>query len=221
VTNLLKKRSLVQEAAALRAGTDDPVDAVHRTCDRIDAVDPEVRAFVAETGRRTRLLKAARRAAAAVRDPVGRPVLHGVPVGIKDIVRVDGLPTRAGSALPPEVLGGRQAGVVDRLCAAGALIAGKTVTAEFAVTAPGPTRNPHNPAHTPGGSSSGSAAAVAGRTGGRGAGRAGWRGRCRGGRRPALPAGDRAGPGRPRPQSVRPRASTSIVRWISASSSVR
>lgn len=158
---MLKKRSLVQEAAALRAGTDDPVDAVHRTCDRIDAVDPEVRAFVAETGRRTRLLKAARRAAAAVRDPAGRPVLHGVPVGIKDIVRVDGLPTRAGSALPPEVLGGRQAGVVDRLYAAGALIAGKTVTAEFAVTAPGPTRNPHNPAHTPGGSSSGSAAAVA------------------------------------------------------------
>ncbi|WP_406479397.1 amidase [Streptomyces platensis] len=161
MTNLLGKRSLVQEAAALRAGTDDPVDAVHRTCDRIDAFDPEVRAFVPEEGRRTRLLEAARRAAAGVRDPAGRPVLHGVPVGIKDIVRVDGLPTRAGSALPPEVLGGPQATVVDRLCAAGALIAGKTVTAEFAVTAPGPTRNPHNLAHTPGGSSSGSAAAVA------------------------------------------------------------
>ncbi|MFE1174822.1 amidase [Streptomyces sp. NPDC058773] len=161
MTTLLGKRSLVQEAAALRDGTDDPVDAVTRTCDRIDAVDPEVRAFVPEEGRRARLLEAARRAAASARDAVGRPALHGVPVGIKDIVRVDGLPTRAGSALPPEVLGGRQATVVDRLCAAGALIAGKTVTAEFAVTAPGPTRNPHNPAHTPGGSSSGSAAAVA------------------------------------------------------------
>ncbi|MGW1790787.1 amidase [Streptomyces tubercidicus] len=158
---LLGKRSLVREAAALRDGTDDPVDAVNRSCDRIDAVDPQVGAFVPEEGRRARLLEAARRAAAGARDPAGRAALHGIPVGIKDIVRVDGLPTRAGSALPPEVLGGPQATVVDRLCAAGALIAGKTVTAEFAVTAPGPTRNPHNPAHTPGGSSSGSAAAVA------------------------------------------------------------
>ncbi|MFD3420619.1 amidase [Streptomyces decoyicus] len=162
MTTLLGQRSLVQEAAALRAGTDDPVDAAHRTCDRIDAVDPQVRAFVPEAGRRTRLLDAARRSAAdGPPDPADRPTLHGIPVGIKDIVHADGLPTRAGSALPPEVLGGPQAGVVGRLRAAGALIAGKTVTAEFAVTAPGPTRNPHNPAHTPGGSSSGSAAAVA------------------------------------------------------------
>ncbi|MGW7488605.1 amidase [Streptomyces sp. NPDC054786] len=162
MTTLLRQRSLVQEAAALRAGADDPVDAVHRSCDRIDAIDPQVRAFVPEPGRRTRLLEAARqRTAAGPPEPAGRPALYGVPVGIKDIVHVDGLPTRAGSALPPEVLGGPQATVIDRLCAAGALIAGKTVTAEFAVTAPGPTRNPHNPAHTPGGSSSGSAAAVA------------------------------------------------------------
>ncbi len=159
---LLGRRPLAQEAAALRAGTDDPVAAARRTCDRVDAVDRRVRAFVPEPGRRTRLSAAAGVAAAAgALGPAARPPLHGVPVGVKDIVRVDGLPTRAGSALPPEELGGPQAVVVDRLCAAGALIAGKTVTAEFAVTAPGPTRNPHNPAHTPGGSSSGSAAAVA------------------------------------------------------------
>ncbi|WP_052230104.1 amidase [Streptomyces sp. CT34] len=162
MTTLLGYRSLVQEAAALRSGAADPVDAVHRSCDRIDAVDPYVRAFVPEDGRRSRLLAAARELAAdGPPDPAQRPALYGVPVGIKDIVHVDGLPTRAGSALPPEELGGAQAAVVDRLHAAGALIAGKTVTAEFAVTAPGPTRNPHNPAHTPGGSSSGSAAAVA------------------------------------------------------------
>ncbi|WP_030414695.1 amidase [Streptomyces sp. NRRL S-1448] len=162
MTTLLGHRPLVQEAAALQSGADDPVDAVRRTCDRIDAVDPQVRAFVPEDGRRTRLLEAARElAAAGPPGPAGRPALYGVPVGIKDIVQVDGLPTRAGSALPPEVLAGAQAVVVDRLRAAGALVAGKTVTAEFAVTAPGPTRNPHNPAHTPGGSSSGSAAAVA------------------------------------------------------------
>ncbi|MGG7571745.1 amidase [Streptomyces sirii] len=162
MTTLLGRRPLVQEAAALRAGTDDPVAAAHRTCDRVDAVDRRVRAFVPEPGRRTRLSASAGVVAAAgAPGPVERPPLHGVLVGVKDIVRVDGLPTRAGSALPPEELGGPQAAVVDRLCAAGALIAGKTVTAEFAVTAPGPTRNPHNPAHTPGGSSSGSAAAVA------------------------------------------------------------
>ncbi|MGD3107929.1 amidase [Streptomyces sp. YGL11-2] len=162
MTTLLGYRSLVREAAALRSGASDPVDAVHRSCDRIDAVDPYVRAFVPEDGRRARLLEAARELAAdGPSDPAARPALYGVPVGVKDIVHVDGLPTRAGSALPPEELGGAQAAVVERLRAAGALIAGKTVTAEFAVTAPGPTRNPHNPAHTPGGSSSGSAAAVA------------------------------------------------------------
>ncbi|MFE3649826.1 amidase [Streptomyces sp. NPDC059152] len=162
MTTLLGYRSLVQEAAALRSGVDDPLDGVRRTCDRIDAVDPRIQAFVPEPGRRERLSAAARElAAAGPPGPAGRPALYGIPVGIKDIVHVDGLPTRAGSALPPEELAGAQAAVVDRLSAAGALIAGKTVTAEFAVTAPGPTRNPHNPAHSPGGSSSGSAAAVA------------------------------------------------------------
>ncbi|MFE6689983.1 amidase [Streptomyces sp. NPDC057743] len=162
MTTLLGCRPLVQEAAALRSGADDPAGAVRRTCDRIDAVDGRVRAFLPEPGRRARLLAAARELAAIdPRGPGGRPVLYGVPIGVKDIVHVNGLPTRAGSALPPEELAGPQATVMDRLRAAGALIAGKTVTAEFAVTAPGPTRNPHNTAHTPGGSSSGSAAAVA------------------------------------------------------------
>ncbi|MFE7286396.1 amidase [Streptomyces noursei] len=162
MTTLLGYRSLVQEAAALRSGVDAPLDAVRRTCDRIDAVDPRIRAFVPEPRRRDRLSAAARElASAGPPGPAGRPALYGVPVGIKDIVHVDGLPTRAGSALPADELTGPQAAVVDRLRLAGALIAGKTVTAEFAVTAPGPTRNPHNLVHTPGGSSSGSAAAVA------------------------------------------------------------
>ncbi|WP_399086640.1 amidase [Streptomyces sp. BBFR2] len=159
--SLLRHRSLVQETAALRSGADDPVAAARRTCDRIDAVEPHLLAFVPEPDRRTRLTAAAERTAAAWADAPAKPPLYGVPVGVKDIIRADGLPTRAGSALPPGVLAGPQAAVVDRLAAAGALVAGKTVTAEFAVTAPGPTRNPHDVAHTPGGSSSGSAAAVA------------------------------------------------------------
>ncbi|MER5349624.1 amidase [Kitasatospora sp. NPDC002551] len=157
----VRPRSLTREAAALRAGV--PALAVHvdRLCARIEQVDPLIHAFVPEPGRADRLHAEARALAARHPDPDRAPPLYGVAVGVKDIVHVDGLPTHAGSALPPGVLAGPQAAVVDRLRAAGALVAGKTVTAEFAGSAPGPTRNPHHCGHTPGGSSSGSAAAVA------------------------------------------------------------
>ena len=93
----------------------------------------------------------------------GQPVgpLHGVPVGIKDIIDTADMPTENGSVLCAGRTPSPDASVVAMLRAAGAVIMGKTVTTEFAVRAPGKTRNPHNPAHTPGGSSSGSAAAVA------------------------------------------------------------
>ncbi len=93
----------------------------------------------------------------------GQPTgpLHGVPVGIKDIIDTADMPTENGSVLHAGRTPSRDATVVSMLRAAGAVIMGKTVTTEFATRAPGKTRNPHNPAHTPGGSSSGSAAAVA------------------------------------------------------------
>jgi Asp-tRNA(Asn)/Glu-tRNA(Gln) amidotransferase A subunit family amidase len=93
----------------------------------------------------------------------GRPLgpLHGVPLGIKDIIDTADMPTENGSVLHAGRTPSRDATVVAMLRAAGAVIMGKTVTTEFAVRAPGKTRNPHNPEHTPGGSSSGSAAAVA------------------------------------------------------------
>src|SRR5207237_10770975 len=85
------------------------------------------------------------------------------PVGIKDLIDTADLPTSYGSPIyrghrPP-----RDAACVAALRAAGAVFPGKTVTTEFAVFAPGKTRNPHDPARTPGGSSSGSAAPVAAR----------------------------------------------------------
>lgn len=87
--------------------------------------------------------------------------LHGVPVGVKDIVDTNGWPTECGSP----ILSGRQphedACIVSLLREAGAVIMGKTVTTEFAVYSPGKTANPHDVTRTPGGSSSGSAAAVA------------------------------------------------------------
>ena len=95
-------------------------------------------------------------AAGAVAGP-----LHGVPVGVKDIIDTADLPTENGTVLHAGRQPTRDAAVVARLRASGALLMGKTVTTELATYAPGKTRNPRNPAHTPGGSSSGSAAAVA------------------------------------------------------------
>lgn len=120
---------------------------VDELCDRIDTVDADLHAFVDEPDRRERLRKE------LTEDPL--------PIGVKDVIHVAGLPTGAGSNLPPEVLTDDEAPVITRLKERGALIVGKTVTAEFAFQAPGETRNPHNRNHTPGGSSSGSAAAVA------------------------------------------------------------
>ena len=84
--------------------------------------------------------------------------LKGLLFGVKDIINVDGYPTRCGSLLPHELFKGLQASCVSKLLNAGAIFAGKTVTAEFAVSDPGETRNPRNLSHTPGGSSSGSGA---------------------------------------------------------------
>src|SRR4029453_17031548 len=93
----------------------------------------------------------------------GRPTgpLRGVPVGIKDIFDTADMPTENGSVLYAGRTPSRDATVVARLRAAGAVVMGKKVTTEFAYFLPGKTRNPHNPEHPPGGSSSGSAAAVA------------------------------------------------------------
>ena len=93
----------------------------------------------------------------------GRPLgpLHGVPVGIKDIIDTGDMPTGNGTQIDADRRPSRDANVVARLRAAGALIMGKTVSTEMAFMMPGKTRNPHDTARTPGGSSSGSAAAVA------------------------------------------------------------
>ncbi len=93
----------------------------------------------------------------------GRPIgpLHGVPVGVKDIIDTAGIRTENGTKADAGRVPTEDAFVVTRLKAAGALILGKTVTTELAFLDPSPTRNPHDPAHTPGGSSAGSAAAVA------------------------------------------------------------
>ena len=90
-----------------------------------------------------------------------RGLLHGIPMGVKDIIDSFDQPTTYGSPIYRTHQPLADAATVALAREAGAILLGKTVTTEFANRHPGPTKNPHNPAHTPGGSSSGSAAAVA------------------------------------------------------------
>ncbi len=142
-------------------GTLDLKQYINEVCDRLERDDIKVESFLPEQGRRERLMKEADSLQQSYPEPEDRPPLYGVLIGVKDVYRVDGFPTRANSNLDPKVLAGSEADCVRLLRQAGALVLGKTVTTEFAYFEPGPTRNPHNLAHTPGGSSSGSAAAVA------------------------------------------------------------
>ncbi len=89
-----------------------------------------------------------------------RGALHGIPIGVKDIIDVEGMWTRAGCAVYPARIAGADASAVRQARSAGAIILGKTETTAFANNDPAITRNPWNTEHTPGGSSSGSGAAV-------------------------------------------------------------
>jgi Asp-tRNA(Asn)/Glu-tRNA(Gln) amidotransferase A subunit family amidase len=122
---------------------------------RYGETEGRIRAFVRFDAEPALLLEAALGASGAV-----GPLL-GVPVGVKDIFDTAGAPTERGSALYGGRIAERDADVVRNLRASGALIIGKTVTAELAFYHPGPTRNPWDVSRTPGGSSMGSAAAVA------------------------------------------------------------
>jgi Asp-tRNA(Asn)/Glu-tRNA(Gln) amidotransferase A subunit family amidase len=145
----------------LRTGQMDLVAYVDEMCDRLEKLDSHIEAMLPEPERRRRLRSEAHALQSRYPEPAGRPPLYGALVAVKDIFHVSGFVTRAGSAIPPELFAGPEAGCVKMLRDAGALILGKSVTTEFAYFEPGPTRNPHNLSHTPGGSSSGPAAAVA------------------------------------------------------------
>lgn len=146
-------------AEQFRNRTLDPIAAVEQCLKRIDALEPTVRAWVVVD--RDGARRAAAAASAELARGIDRGPLHGVPLGIKDIIDVAGLPTLAGARVRDGRPALRDAEIVARLRAAGAVVLGKTVTTEFASFDPSPTHNPWNSTSTPGGSSSGSAAAVA------------------------------------------------------------
>ncbi|MDY0336342.1 MAG: amidase [Candidatus Cloacimonadaceae bacterium] len=137
------------------------LDYVQDALQELVVKDAAIHSFLPEQQRESRLYQEAEKLLKLYPDPAARPPLFGILIGVKDLYRVDALPTQAGSKLPLEVFAGAQAALVTRLKQAGCLVLGKTVSTEFAYFSPGPTRNPINPEHTPGGSSSGSAAAVA------------------------------------------------------------
>jgi Asp-tRNA(Asn)/Glu-tRNA(Gln) amidotransferase A subunit family amidase len=138
--------SLRELVADLQAGTATVEGAIGRSRDRFAKTEPELQAWVSYD--------------IPVPPEPGR--LHGVPLGVKDIIDVAGFATRLGSARYADApVCGTDAPIVSAWRSTGAAILGKTVTAEYAFYAPGPTRNPAAPGHTPGSSSSGSAAAVA------------------------------------------------------------
>lgn len=153
--------SITSVAGQLRAGAVEAPDLLELCLERIDRYDSRVRAWVVVDRQRAR--QEARQCARELAAGRWRGPLQGIPIGIKDLVDVAGLPTEAGSPLRAGQLARRDAPLVQALREAGAVILGKTVTVEFACFDPPPTRNPWDPTleHTPGGSSSGSAAAVA------------------------------------------------------------
>jgi Asp-tRNA(Asn)/Glu-tRNA(Gln) amidotransferase A subunit family amidase len=129
--------------------------AVMESIVRYEATEPRIHAFARFDVEPAILLDAA-----LIATQAGGTLLR-VPIGVKDIFDTAGVPTERGSALYAGRIPEHDAAVVRNLRAAGAVIVGKTVTAELAFYHPGPTRNPWDPSRTPGGSSMGSAAAVA------------------------------------------------------------
>ena len=148
------------EAAARIAAGELTCEELIRDClARIDEREPTVQAWqFLDPDHALAQAREADAARAAGRDT---GPLHGLPVGIKDIIDTADMPTENGSPLFAGRRTNHDAGCVSALREAGAIVLGKTVTTELANIHPGKTRNPHDPEHTPGGSSSGSAAGVA------------------------------------------------------------
>lgn len=158
--------SITEAGRRLRDGSLTSVALVEAHLNRIAERDPTYLAFYRILAERAR--EAARRADTELASGIDRGPLHGIPVGIKDLIDIAGLPTTAGSRLRQDHVAERNAAIIDRLIEAGAVIIGKLATYEFATVGPSfdtlhpPARNPWSLAHITGGSSSGCAVAVAG-----------------------------------------------------------
>ena len=160
----LHNLTLAEASAAIASKKLSPVEYLDALLARIAATDPQLNAFI--TLRTEAVRAAARQAEAEITRTGPRSPLHGIPIGIKDIIDIAGLPTTCHSKLRLDHMATADAAVVGQLRAAGAIFPGKLSTHEFAFGGPSfdlpfpPARNPWNRDHHPGGSSSGSGAAV-------------------------------------------------------------
>ena len=158
-------RSLVTLSAALRERRLSPVELVATLLEHIESAEKRLNAFI--TVLPEKALEAAARVEKEIQSGQYRGSLHGVPIGLKDLIYTAGIRTTMGSAFFEDYVPDYSATCVSRLEEAGAIIIGKTNTHEFAYGPTGdrsyfgPTRNPYDPARIPGGSSGGSGAAVA------------------------------------------------------------
>jgi aspartyl-tRNA(Asn)/glutamyl-tRNA(Gln) amidotransferase subunit A len=154
-----------EAARAIAARELSPVELMEALLERIGRLDPKLNVFIRLDG--DAAMDAARAAEAEIVSGHRRGPLHGVPVGIKDIIDVAGLPTTCHSKLLVDNVASTDAACVSRLRGAGAIVLGKLSTHEFAIGGPSfdlpwpPARNPWNTDHHPGGSSSGSGSGLA------------------------------------------------------------
>ena len=163
--NDLHWMTVAEVARAIATRNLSPVELMEALLERIARLDPKLNAFIrldADVA-----IHAARAAEAEIASGRQRGPLHGVPVGIKDIIDVAGLPTTCHSKLLIDNIASTDAVCVSRLRGAGAIVLGKLSTHEFAIGGPSfdlpwpPARNPWNTDHHPGGSSSGSGSGLA------------------------------------------------------------
>ena len=155
----LNELSATQAGYKISTGEITSEELVQACLDRVEQIDGEIEAwayldhdYALDQARKLDIIRQAG-------GPIGP--LHGIPVGIKDIIDTAHVPTELGTIIHAGRVPLKDAWVINRLRQAGAVFMGKTVTTELATYAPGKTKNPHDPNRTPGGSSSGSAAAVA------------------------------------------------------------
>jgi len=164
-TYIQKPASLAQLRAGIAAGRTKAADLAVGYYDRIEKINPQLNVYLSLTKERA-LAKAASVDAAAAKGDLLAP-LAGIPIGIKDVLVMQGAPATAGSKILQGYCPPYDATVVAKLDAAGAVLLGKTNCDEFAMgssnenSAYGPVRNPVDITRVPGGSSGGSAAAVA------------------------------------------------------------
>jgi aspartyl-tRNA(Asn)/glutamyl-tRNA(Gln) amidotransferase subunit A len=156
------KMSITQLLSTLKKREISPLEVTQAFFDRIDRIDPKVKAWVRLT-KEEAIAKA--KTLEEDKSVIESLPLYGIPFGVKDIFYTKGVKTSAGSRVNENFIPMEDATVIQKLQSAGAIILGKTTTTEYAnLGGPPQTRNPWNLEHTPGGSSSGSAAALAAKT---------------------------------------------------------